>query len=304
MQEFILYHYAMSPFSEKVRAMLGYAGLSWQSVIVREMPPRPMLSALAGGYRKVPVAQSGADVFCDSRAIADEIARLSGKPELSLANQSQEVIDFVRTTDLEVFLACVIAASDGRMLRKLIRDTSLLNTLRFLKDRITMGSKSRVKAVRGPQAKAKVMAHIETMESMLAKDFLFGDTPCIADFSAYHGLWFVCDLAGKPWLRDTPKVAAWLERMKAFGHGKPSEITADQALDIARNETPRAIESSGGNELTGKNVEVAPDDYGRDPVAGRLVFSDGQTLILERSHARVGQVHVHFPKQGYAIKPA
>ena len=85
MQEFILYHYAMSPFSEKVRAMLGYAGLSWQSVIVREMPPRPMLSALAGGYRKVPVAQSGADVFCDSRAIADEIARLSGKPELSLS---------------------------------------------------------------------------------------------------------------------------------------------------------------------------------------------------------------------------
>ena len=304
MQEFILYHYAMSPFSEKVRAMLGYAGLSWQSVIVREMPPRPMLSALAGGYRKVPVAQSGADVFCDSRAIADEIARLSGKPELSLANQPQAVIDFVHTTDLEVFLACVIAASDGRMLRKLIRDTSLLNALRFLKDRITMGTKSRVKAVRGPQAKAKVMAHIETMESMLAKDFLFGDTPCIADFSAYHGLWFVCDLAGKPWLRDTPKVAAWLERMKAFGHGKPSEITADQALDIARNETPRAIESAGGNELTGKNVEVAPDDYGRDPVAGRLVFADEQTLTLERSHARVGQVHVHFPKQGYAIKPA
>ena len=267
MQEFILYHYAMSPFSEKVRAMLGYAGLSWQSVIVREMPPRPMLSALAGGYRKVPVAQSGADVFCDSRAIADEIARLSGKPELSLANQPQAVIDFVRTTDLEVFLACVIAASDGRMLRKLIRDTSLLNALRFLKDRITMGTKSRVKAVRGPQAKAKVMAHIETMESMLAKDFLFGDTPCIADFSAYHGLWFVCDLAGKPWLRDAPNVAAWLERMKAFGHGKPSEITADQALDIARNETPRAIESAGGNELTGKNVEVAPDDYGRDPVS-------------------------------------
>jgi|TARA_R100001244_G_scaffold118758_4_gene88463 glutathione S-transferase len=304
MQEFILYHYAMSPFSEKVRAMLGYAGLSWQSVIVREMPPRPMLSALAGGYRKVPVAQSGADVFCDSRAIADEIARLSGKPELSLANQPQAVIDFVHTTDLEVFLACVIAASDGRMLRKLIRDTSLLNALRFLKDRITMGTKSRVKAVRGPQAKAKVMAHIETMESMLEKDFLFGDTPCIADFSAYHGLWFVCDLAGKPWLRDAPNVAAWLERMKAFGHGKPSEITADQALDIARNETPRAIESAGGNELTGKNVEVAPDDYGRDPVAGRLVFADEQTLTLERSHARVGQVHVHFPKQGYAIKPA
>lgn len=303
MHEFILYHYAMSPFSEKVRVMLGYAGLSWQSVIVSEMPPRPMLSVLAGGYRKVPVAQNGADVFCDSRTIADEIARLSDKPELSLANQPQAVIDFVRSTDLDVFLACVIAASDGRLLRKLVRDTSLLNALRFLKDRITMGTKSRVKAVRGQQAKAKVMAHIETMESMLEADFLLGDSPCVADFSAYHGLWFACDLAGKPWLRDYPKVTQWMARMKTFGHGEHREITADQALDIARNATPRAIEPTD-DALTGRNVEVAPDDYGRDPVSGKLIFADEQALILERNHARVGQVHVHFPKQGYAIKPA
>ncbi|MDF0748735.1 glutathione S-transferase family protein [Marinobacter sp. 71-i] len=304
MQEFILYHYAMSPFSEKVRLMLGYAGLPWQSVTVREMPPRPMLSALAGGYRKVPVAQNGADVFCDSRAIADEIARLSGKNELSLAGQPQAVIDFVRTTDLEVFLACVIAASDGRMLRKLIRETSLLNTLRFLKDRITMGNDSRVKAVRGRQAKAKVIEHIETMESMLAEDFLFGDTPCIADFSAYHGLWFACDLAGKPWLRGYPKVEAWMSRMKAFGHGEFREITADQALDVARNATPQAIEATSDDVLVGKDVEIAPDDYGREPVAGKLVFAVDHALTLERSHARVGQVNVHFPRQGFAVKPA
>ena len=304
MKEFILYHYAMSPFSEKVRVMLGYAGLSWQSVTVREMPPRPMLSALAGGYRKVPVAQNGADVFCDSRSIADEIAHLSGKKELSLSDQPRAVIDFVRTTDLETFLACVIAASDGRMLRKLIRETSLLTTLRFLKDRIAMGKKSRVKAVRGPQAKAKVMAHIEGMEAMLAEDFLFGDTPCVADFSAYHGLWFVCDLAGKPWLRDYPRVKAWMARMKAFGHGEFSEITADQALDIARNATPRTLDASGEGSLTGESVEIAPDDYGRDPVAGKLVFADAHSLIIERFHARVGQVNVHFPKQGFAVNPA
>lgn len=303
MQELILYHYAMSPFSEKIRVMLGYAGLSWQSVTVKEMPPRPVLSILAGGYRKVPVAQNGADIFCDSRAIADEIVRLSGKKELSLAGQPQEVIDFVRTTDLDVFLACVIAASDGRMLKKLVKQTSLFHTFRFLKDRITMGRKSRVKALRGPQAKEKVIQHIAAMESMLEADYLFGDTPCIADFSAYHGLWFACDLAGKPWLRDYPKVEAWMKRMKAFGHGDSREITTDQALDIARNATPRAIESSS-DDLTGENVEIAPDDYGREPVAGKLVFADGQALILERSHARVGQVNVHFPRQGFAVKPA
>lgn len=304
MQDFILYHYPMSPFSEKVRVMLGYAGLSWQSVTVKEMPPRPALEAIAGGYRKVPVAQNGADIFCDSRAIADEIVRLSGKSELSLVGQPQEVIDFVRTTDLDVFLACVIAASDGRLLKKLIRETSLFHTLRFLKDRITMGRKSRVKALRGPQAKEKVLGHINTMESMLESDFLFGNTPCIADFSAYHGLWFACDLAGKPWLRDAPKVKAWMGRMKAFGHGEFREITADQALDIARNATPRPIESTSDDPLTGKNVDIAPDDYGREPVTGKLVFADGHALTLDRSHARVGQVNVHFPRQGFAVKPA
>ncbi|MEH6562580.1 MAG: glutathione S-transferase family protein, partial [Marinobacter sp.] len=208
MPDLILYNYALSPFSEKIRAMLGYANLPWCSVTVREMPPRPELSVLTGGYRKVPVAQIGADVFCDSRAIASEIARLAGKPELILEEQPEEVQAFVREADLEIFLACVISASDGQMLRKLIRETSLMNTLRFLKDRINMGRKSRVKALRGKAAKEKVMAHIASLDQRLEDDFLFGPTPCVADFSAYHGLWFVSDLAGKPWLQDYPKGSA------------------------------------------------------------------------------------------------
>lgn len=304
MHELILYHYPMSPFGEKARAMLGYAGLPWQSVTVKEMPPRPVLDVLAGGYRKIPVAQLGADVFCDTRTVAREIARLSGKSELILDQQPEEVQAFVRETDLKVFLACVIAASDGRMLKKLIRETSLINAFRFLKDRIAMGRGSRVKALKGPQAKARVLAHMAQMESMLDQDFLFGPSPCIADFSAYHSLWFVCDLAGKPWLRDYPRVAGWMQRMKAFGHGQPADITGDQALDTARNSDPRMLAAASDHSLTGQNVDVAPDDYGRDPVRGLLLFSNGQTTILKREHARTGTVHVHFPAQGFVITPA
>ena len=62
MSTLILHNYPMSPFSEKTRAMLGVAGLSWRSAPTREMPPRPVLAALAGGYRKVPLAQIGADL--------------------------------------------------------------------------------------------------------------------------------------------------------------------------------------------------------------------------------------------------
>ncbi|WP_417531081.1 glutathione S-transferase family protein [Marinobacter lipolyticus] len=301
MHELVLYHYAMSPFSEKIRVMLGYAGLDWQSVTVREMPPRPTLEAIAGGYRKIPVAQNGADIFCDSRSIAAEIARLTGRNELILEQQSADIQGFVRETDLELFLACVIAASDGRMLKKLIKETSLLNAFRFLKDRINMGRKARVKAARGPEAKALVLAHMANMESMLEQDFLFGDSPCIADFSAYHGLWFVCDLAGKPWLRDYPRVRGWMARMRAFGHGRPSDITEDQALDIARNRAPRGPDKDSQHPLTGQTVVVKPDDYGRDPVQGVLVFGDDDTIVLEREHPRTGLLHVHFPAQGFTM---
>ncbi|AZT84757.1 glutathione S-transferase family protein [Marinobacter sp. NP-4(2019)] len=304
MQELVLYHYAMSPFSEKTRAMLGYADLDWQSVTVREMPPRPTLEAIAGGYRKIPVAQNGADIFCDSRSIAVEIARLSGRNELILEQQSADVQAFVREADLSLFLACVIAASDGRMLKKLIKETSLLNAFRFLKDRINMGRKARVKAVRGPEAKALVLDHMANMESMLEQDFLFGDSPCIADFSAYHGLWFVCDLAGKPWLRDYPRVRDWMTRMKAFGHGRPSDITEDQALDMARNSIPRDLDNDSPHPLIGQTVVVAPDDYGREPVQGVLVFGDDNAIILAREHPRTGVLHVHFPTQGFTMSPA
>lgn len=303
MPDLILYQYPLSPFSEKTRAMLGYANLPWCSVTVREMPPRPELNVLTGGYRKIPVAQLGADVFCDSRAIAAEIARLADKPELVLEDQSEEIQAFVREADLEIFLACVIAASDGRMLWRLIRETSLINTFKFLKDRINMGRKSRVKALRGADAKEKVMTHISNMESLLGEDFLFGPTPCIADFSAYHGLWFVCDLAGKPWLDGYPKVSSWMSRMKAFGHGKPESLSASDAATRAKKAQPRALPHIEDKAQLDQLVTISPDDYGRDPVTGALIYTDKNETIIARESQEVGLVHIHFPKQGFRVRP-
>lgn len=302
MPDFILYHYAMSPFSEKVRAMLGYAGLEWTSVTVPEMPPRPVLEQLTGGYRKIPVAQVGVDVFCDSRTIAAEIARLAGKPELVLEDQPEAVQAFVREVDLEIFLACVIAASDGRMLKKLIKETSLFHALKFLADRIGMGRKAKVKAVGGKQAKQRVMNHIADLEQRLSDDFLFGASPCIADFSAYHGLWFVCELAGKPWLRDYPETREWLARMQAFGHGHPQPLSAEAALAQATGAEPTAIDEPGAHSWLGQTVSIAPSDYGRDPVTGTLVAATDRRFTLSRQSLGAGRIHVHFPVDGFSIR--
>src|SRR6185436_5872605 len=73
MSELILHHYDTSPFSEKVRLMFGIKGLAWRSVIQPVIMPKPDLIPLTGGYRRIPVLQIGADVYCDSQAILAEI---------------------------------------------------------------------------------------------------------------------------------------------------------------------------------------------------------------------------------------
>lgn len=305
MSDFILHHYAMSPFSEKIRLMLGYAGIDWLSVRVREMPPRPLLEPLAGKYRKIPVAQIGADVFCDTRAISTEIARLSGKPELALENCSEEIQQFVHQTDLEVFLACIMSAPGGTLLRKMWKASSLWNVGRFLVDRISMGSKATVKAAGPAKAKQIVRSHLENMEQLLASTpFLFGDTPTIADFSAWHSLWFIRDLGESRYVDRFANVSAWMDRMAAFGHGRSTEVSAEYALDAALSAEPRALPENVDTLASGQMVNICPDDYGQVPVSGKLLAGTAHGWVLGREHPRVGKVHVHFPKQGFVVSGA
>src|SRR5439155_485317 len=76
----ILHHYDTSPYSEKVRLGLGLKGLAWASVEIPVIMPKPDLTALTGGYRKTPVLQIGADIYCDSQLIMRELERRHPSP--------------------------------------------------------------------------------------------------------------------------------------------------------------------------------------------------------------------------------
>ena len=52
-----------------MRLALGLKGLAYGSVDIAPMPPRQLLNALTGGYRKAPVLQVGADIYCDTHII-------------------------------------------------------------------------------------------------------------------------------------------------------------------------------------------------------------------------------------------
>ena len=80
--EIILHHYDASLFSEKIRLAFGLKNLPWRSVIISSIMPRPDLMPLTGGYRKTPVMQIGADIYCDTQCILRELERRFPEPTL------------------------------------------------------------------------------------------------------------------------------------------------------------------------------------------------------------------------------
>jgi len=303
MSDMILYHYATSPYCEKVRAMLGYTGMRWASVTVREMPPRPVLHRLAGGYRRVPVAQIGADIFCDSKAIAAEIARISGKADLSLETCDPEVRAYANRMESQVMLACLGSAFGKKMVKKMLKMYSVLDFFRLTWDRIDMVRKSSLQMPGGKQAKATVREHLEQMEKRLKEPFLFGGQPNVADFAAYHGLWYIRDLAELDFIDDHPAVIQWMDRIKAFGHGTRTELSPEEAIDVATRHQPRPLPTDNEDQAwIGRWVSIAPSDYWKEPVKGMLVASSAHSSILERRLNASSTVNVHFPKQGFVLE--
>jgi hypothetical protein len=109
-------------------------------------------------------------------------------------------------------------------------------------------------------------------------------------------------------LKEFPLVVDWFERLKGIGHGKYEPMTAQEALGIAKSSTsetmPLADPHDPNGRKPGQRVTVAADDYGRDPVAGDLVFSNAQEIAIKRQDPQVGEVVVHFPRAGFNVLPA
>ena len=78
----ILHQYDLSPFSEKIRKILGYKNAPWHAVTQSMWLPRPHLTPMTGAFRRIPVLQIGADLYCDTRLIARKLDALFPDPPL------------------------------------------------------------------------------------------------------------------------------------------------------------------------------------------------------------------------------
>ncbi|HEY8614629.1 glutathione S-transferase family protein [Phenylobacterium sp.] len=293
MAELILHHYDTSPFSEKVRAMLGVKGLAWRSVIQPVIMPKPELVPLTGGYRRIPVMQAGADVYCDSQVILEEIERRHPEPKV-IRGADWAVNLFCDRTWFQASVAIIFARLGDAVPRAFIEDREKLS-----------GRPFDVKAMQAaaPFARDQWRAYAAWADAALADaPFLGGERPSLADVATWMPIWWAAG-ADAALLNGLDNLSGWAERMRSFGHGQRTEMSPADALAAARAAEPEGYDGTSLSEgpAPGQAVRVSADDYGRDPIRGRLVHAGGRRIVIAREDPDLGRLNIHLPRAGYVL---
>ena len=305
----ILHHYPTSPFAEKVRLMLGHKNLSWKSVIIPMVSPKPDVLALTGGYRKTPLLQIGADIYCDTALIADVLEHIQPLPTLYPEPSKGMARTLAQWADTTLFWTSMGFNMQPKGLAQLFDRAPPEAAKIFAEDRKAMSAG--MTRQRPQDAAAAYKSYLRRLSDMLDdRPFMLGDVPCITDFAMYHPLWFtrvrtsvLADI-----LNATPAVLDWMDRMAAMGHGTMEKFTAQDAIAVAAASTPADLQCDIFQDehgiALGSQVMISAENFGLEPTHGELVAATRMHYTLRRTDERAGRVHVHFPRIGYSLKPA
>jgi glutathione S-transferase len=304
--ELILHHYDFSNFAEKARLMLGYKGLAWRGVEQPPIQPKPDLVPLTGGYRRIPVLQDGADLWCDTNLIARELERRAPTPTLfppESAGAAEAIAAWAEHQFMRPMALYVSGVNADHMPAGLHEDRARLHGLP-----VPSIDAVRAAAVRNLHL---VRPQLKRLAEMLQdrRPYLLGERRSMADFAAYHVVWFLRGrkIDCRAELDPYPKLIAWRDRMAAIGHGTRTDIAPGVALAAARDATPappRPSDPQDGDPRPGERARVRAADNARDWIDGEVLFIDGHEIALLRSDPAVGEVVVHFPRLGYDWRKA
>ncbi len=307
MSEFILHHYAVSPVAEKIRVAMGLKQLSWRSVEHSRLPDRPELLAMTGGYRRIPVLQIGADIFCDTQCILRELERRVPKPSLFPNDGAGLPFALSRWTDgpmfnLAVRLAFAQEAQSGSVPAELLADRGRLI--------LGPGGDFNNEISNIPHILAQLRGQFGWLEARLntGRRYILGNEPGMPDLLSYYLVWFVRGRhpEADSFFAQFPLINAWAKRVEAIGHGDAAAMSPAESLEVAQ---ATAIESDTFDDpldpqglKTGTAVTVsALYDSGETPVEGVIHGVDQDTIVLVRHHPACGEVAVHFPRIGYRV---
>jgi glutathione S-transferase len=305
MGELILHHYEFSTFSQKVRTALGLKGLAWRSVEIAGLPPRPLLAPLTGGYRRAPVLQVGADIYCDTNLILPTLERLFPMPSLYPAGSEGVAAGLAFAWERQMWIPTIGV---------LVHYIGEHIPPEFLKDRkegYLMVDIS--KAAMAPQFAEHVQfvrAQLAWLKQALAaRPFVLGAQPSAADLACWQTIYLLrknCppDVDA---LLDLAPLVPWYDRIVALGTGQASAMTAEAAFEAARAAAPAAIthlqpDGDPGGLKAGCPVVVTPDDNARVPVKGTLVAASGSEIVIHRKDPQAGDLHIHFPRLGFEVQ--
>jgi glutathione S-transferase len=306
MDEIILHHYDFSNYAEKARLALGYKSLSWHSVTIPSVAPKPDLQPLTGGYRRTPVLQIGADVYCDTRMVLSTLDRLHPEPTLypQRYRAHAQAVAYWAETQLFRPISLYVSGSNPDVF-----------PLSLQADRAGMRGRAPPSADAMARAAARnaplVRTKVSAIEEMLldGREWVLGPAVTIADFSIYHALWFITGRTDKLAFELDPYhcIRDWMTRMAAFGHGERRTMTAATALAIAADATPKPPGPSqrfDEDPELGTMVRIQADDYGRDSIEGELSQITPHEIAVRRSDSSLGDIVVHFPRLGYDLRAA
>jgi glutathione S-transferase len=312
MNDLILHHYPSSPFSEKIRLILGHKKLPWKSVLIPAVAPKPELVALTGGYRKTPVLQVGADIYCDTALICDVLEHVRPEPTLYPPHLKGVCRIFAQWADSSLFWAAMGYNLQPKGAAQVFAKAPPEVAKTFAEDRKAM-SVNMIR-LRPGDATSAYRSYLRRIANMADEhDFLFGMEPCVADFAAYHGIWYTRTQV--PLLADilnaTPSVGEWANRMAAIGHGAMTKLDAGDAVALAKAAEPQPpganllIDSAFQDDHAiplGARVTITPETFGPEPTEGDLIAATRTHYTLRRTDLRAGTVHVHFPRIGYVLR--
>ncbi|MFT7460668.1 MAG: glutathione S-transferase [Planctomycetota bacterium] len=301
MSDLILHHFDPSPFAEKIRLIFGLKQLGWKSVTIPMIMPKPALTALTGGYRKTPVLQIGAEIYCDTSLVAEELEKRTPVPSIFPDGNAGLSLALSYWSNSSFFNpgAGLSMGINEELPEAILKDRSeFFNFMDF----------SRLKEEL-PHLYTQIFPHIELIEEQLAdgRHYLLGNSPGWADINAYFVVWMV--RANVPPINEMlsayKNMTDWEQRITALGHGQRQDIDADEALSIARSSTPdkgTGVDEDDPLQLeAGDGVIVEPDDYGKVPVQGSLLNLDKRRVTIRRDDVSTGEVNVHFPRAGFRI---
>lgn len=301
--DLIVHQYHHEPaFSVKARLMLGFKNAAWFACNHSTILPKPELTALSGGYRQIPVAQVGADIYCGSELLLDLLEARIPTPSLTPLSGPGigRGLAYWAEDNLFWLIVQIVCGSDFESTRRPDFNADREQMLPGIYDLAALKAALPVNV-------PILRAHLDLIERQLAdgRAYLLGDKPDLADISVYFPLDFLrhCRNGNERIPDQYPALSAWMGRVAELGHGRRDEIGGADAVAVARAASPTVAPCSTVAEgpQPGDRIRFRWAAYSPSDLEGEVVEAHPRKLAVRWSSPEAGDLVVHFPRSAGRI---